>query len=292
MPKEPEVKTWQDLKPKKNRSVSWRARLRSFFIFIKFLLYLLIICGLGALGYIAYKNGTIQKAITPATEVLKETSFSSDGIISETWFLRNGFFPEAKNLADIDIVLLRKNFEKLRQIKSAEIKKIYPDKISITISERQPIARVAVARQKDLTIYAIASDGVFYEPICMETENFEKLLWLAGVPLVEVSNKLEPFTKAKELEAFLLLSKNTLPKNYETWESVNVSEISSITLPLIMVTTKSGLKIIFHINNLEFQLKKLEYVLRFYDEDALQKIEKIDLSLRTQAIITEKKHTR
>ena len=47
----------------------------------------------------------------------------------------------------------------------------------------------------------------------------------------------------------------------------------------------------FDIANLEQELKKLEYILRFYEQDGLSGIEKIDLSFESRAIVTMRKES-
>ena len=85
------------------------------------------------------------------------------------------------------------------------------------------------------------------------------------------------------IKEFLKLAKHALPEEVQNWRAINVSEIDSLTLPLITVSRIDGGTIIFAPKELEKQLDRLEYILRYAKEKPLNKIERIDLSLKERA---------
>ena len=293
MPENPDTKTWRDLKRDTPKPVSWRARFRSFMRVFRGAAYVAAMVAVCAIAYRAYEDGLIKKAMTPASGTLKKIGYRTDGRISKSWLLRNSYFPQPADLAEIDIVALKENFEKIGQVKSAKIEKAYPDKVTIELAERRPMARLALLRGDRLDILCMANDGAFFAPVDIPQDELDRLPWITGVPLVVISGRLEPFARAGRLEEFLLAASLRLPENFKTWETVNVREMSSVTLPLIVVTTIHDVKLVFHADDIDFGLKKLEYVLRFSGETNLinidKDVEKIDLSMRDQAVVSPRK---
>ena len=58
----------------------------------------------------------------------------------------------------------------------------------------------------------------------------------------------------------------------------------------MIVSTTENVKIVFHAKNIKFQLEKLEYILRFFEEEGLVNVEKIDLALKGRAIVILRKN--
>lgn len=287
------AKTWKDLKSSKsagkNSGVPLRARVRSAFKIIRRLFYLSIFAGLCFGAWKMYESGAIEKALTPDTADLKVIQYKTDGRITKAWVAEHRLFPPVQNLADVDILNLQARFEKVSQVKSANIQKIYPDKIRIELEEYAPCARVAIAQNRVISEYALAKEGVIFEPVCISRDELMELPWVIGIPIVKSDKLFEPYAYAFKIEELVRKAKGELPEHFKTWRTVNAKELDSITLPILVVTTSERTKIIFHANNIDFQLKKLDYILRFYEESGLKDIEKIDLSFESRAIVTTRK---
>ncbi len=286
-----ETQSWQDLKPssKKHEKASWRAKLKAAFTWFKRIFLLCLLCSIGYGGYYIYQNGIIEKLLTPSTEELKETIYRTDGKITKAWAQKYGYLPKTQNLAQIDVKQIQSSFLQIAQIKSADVAKIYPDKISIEIKEYTPSARVAIAQNGKVREYLISKEGVFFSPICIKKSETADLPWLTGIPITTKNSRFIPYPNASSVDELIKEACKTLPKNFATWRTINVKELSSLTLPLMIVTTTENVKIVFHAKNIKFQLEKLEYILRFFEEEGLVNVEKIDLALRDKAIVSLRK---
>ena len=238
-----------------------------------------------------YESGEIDKVLRPNTEELKVIQYKTDGHITKSWIAENRLFPPVQNLADVDILNLKERYERVSQVKSVNIQKIYPDKIKIEIQEYSPCARVAIAQNKKIYEYALAKEGVIFDPICISRDELMELPWVIGIPIVKNEKLFEPYEYASKIDELIRKAKTALPEHFKTWRTVNAKELDSITLPILVVTNSDKTKIIFHANNIDFQLKKLEYILRFYEQDGLSGIEKIDLSFESKAIVTTRKES-
>lgn len=289
----PQKKTqsWRDLKTssKKRENATWRARVKLVFIWIKraFLLAAISAAAFGA--FHAYENGTLEKLLTPSTEELKEVIYKTDGKISKDWAKKHGYLPKTQNLAQIDVKQIQSNFLKIPQIKNADVAKIYPDKILIEIEEYSPSARVAIAQNRRAREYIISKEGVIFSPVCIKKSEISDLPWITGIPIIPQGQRFAPYPLAESIDELIKEARLAVPKNFSTWRTINAKELGSITLPVMIVSTSENVKIVFHAKNIKFQLEKLEYILRFFEEEGLVNVEKIDLALRGKAIVSLRK---
>lgn len=289
----PQKKTqsWQDLKPssKKRDNATWRARLKLVFIWIKRIFLLAAVSATAFGAFYIYDNGMLEKLLAPSTEELKETIYKTDGKISKDWAKKHGYLPKTQNLAQIDVMQIQSNFLKITQIKSANVAKIYPDKISIEIEEYSPSARVAIAKNHKVREYMLSKEGVIFSPIGIKKSETSDLPWITGIPIIPKGSNFAAYPFAESIDELVKEARLSVPKNFSTWRTINAKELGSITLPIMIVSTTENVKIVFHAKNIKFQLEKLEYILRFFEEEGLVNVEKIDLALKGRAIVSLRK---
>ena len=268
--------SWQDLRPssKKSGKASWRARLKNLFAWIRraFLAAALAAAAFG--GYYAYKNGMVEKLLTPSTEELRDVVFKTDGVITKQWAQENSLLPSPQNLAQIDVRQIRENFLGASQIKDASVAKIYPDKILIEITEHKPAARIAIAQNKSVREYLVSPEGVIFDPVCVPPESVADLPWLMGVPIIQKGAGFEACENAHIIDELIKSARAALPENFETWRTINARELGSVTLPIMIVSTSENVKIVFHAKNIKYQLEKLEYILRYFENESLEGVDK------------------
>lgn len=280
--------TWRDLKDgssssRRHAPLSWRARLRALWTWSKRAFAAIALACLCAGAYYLYQNTYIEDIFSGKTELIKQIEFKTDGFITGKWlneFLR---IPAKTKLSNINIFALKQALESMGQIKSATIERVYPDILRILISEHKPFMRAAVKIDYQVRLYAMSPEGVFFQPICIPDKVLDSLPFLEGYLPVFQDNEPMRYKNAALLEEFLKISRSALPEEVDAWRSINVSEIDNLTLPLITVARKDGGTIIFEPRNFRKQLDRLEYVLRYAKEKTLNKIERIDLSLKDRA---------
>ena len=285
------TQSWQDLKPssKKRDNATWRARLKLVFIWIKRIFLLAAVSATAFGAFYVYDNGMLEKLLAPSTEELKETIYKTDGKISKDWAKKHGYLPKTQNLAQIDVMQIQSNFLKITQIKSANVAKIYPDKISIEIEEYSPSARVAIAKNRKVREYMLSKEGVIFSPIGIKKSETSDLPWITGIPIIPKGSNFAAYPFAGSIDELVKEARLSVPKNFSTWRTINAKELGSITLPIMIVSTTENVKIVFHAKNIKFQLEKLEYILRFFEEEGLVNVEKIDLALKGRAIVSLRK---
>lgn len=282
---------WRDLKKgsaKKathRKPISWRARFRSLWVWSKRILFVAIICGLAYFAYYAYQNIYFNDLFASDSKPISRIELKTDGKISGAWLNSYLKIKAGTKLADVNIFEIKQMLEMLSQIKSSRVERIYPDILRITISEHKPFAKVLLKVDYQNRIYALSADGYFFSPISIDDEELEELKYIEGIKIVFDGNVPARYKSMPKLVEFLNAVKARVSEQYENWLSIDVSEIDSITLPIITARTKDGTKYIFKTSEYSRQLDRFEYILKYIKDNPIDNIEKIDLTLEESSIV-------
>lgn len=282
---------WRDLKSgtpakrSRRKPISWRARFRSLWLWIKRISLVAIICGLGYLAYYAYQNIYFNDIFASDSKPISKIEFKTDGAISGEWLNSYLKIKKGTKLADVNIFEIKQMLDMLSQIKTSQVERIYPDTLRITISEHKPSAKILLKVDYQNRLYAISSSGFFFSPISIDEEILDKLKYIEGIKIVFEGSVPARYKSIQKLMEFINAVKLRLPDEYEKWHAINVSEIESITLPLITITDKNGIKYIFKVGEYSRQLDRLEYILKYMKDNPIDNIEKIDLTLEESSIV-------
>ena len=205
---------------------------------------------------------------------IKRLEFKTDGAISGAWL--NGYLkiPRGSKLEDVNIFAVKQSLDMLSQIRTSKVERVYPDVLRITVAERFPEAKVLRKIDYEMRTYLMAADGSFFVPICIPQE---KIDFDGSVPA--------PYPHAAKLMEFLRAVRTRMPEEYAKWESVDVSQIDSLTLPVITATSKGGTKYVFKTGEYPRQLDRLEYILKYMRENPTNRAEKIDLTLSDWSVV-------
>lgn len=286
--------SWRKLKKSKvaakskRASTPLRARLRKVGKVVRVLLALAVLGGIiFGVNYV-YRNFCIEDLLGAKHADLRAVEFKSDGVISAHWLGGILKIPKNSTLSDINIFDLKKILEDVSQIKSAEVERIYPDILRIEISELKPLAKIAVNVDLKPTVFMVATDGSFFKPICYTDEMLNSYVFLEGVKL-DYGKKYE---NVKKFAEFIDTAKKRFPDEVAKWYAIDLSELGSLTLPLVVVTTRTGTKIIFDASDLKKQFDKFDYILRYSKQRSLNDFEKIDLSLKDRVDAKLRKNSR
>ena len=175
--------------------------------------------------------------------------------------------------------------EMLSQIKTSRVERIYPDILRITISEHKPFAKVLLKVDYQNRIYLLSNEGSFFSPISIDEDEINALKYIEGIKIVFDGNVPAKYKSIHKLVEFVSAVKSRLPEEFDSWLSIDVSQIDSITLPIITITTQSGIKYIFKTNQYTRQIDRLEYILKYMKDNPIEKVEKIDLTYEDSSIV-------
>ncbi len=273
----------------KAKTVSWRAKLRIFFVRVKYALVVLAVCAIIYACYNLYTTAFFDDIFGVGSKKITRIEFKTDGVITPRWIGSYIKLQKNSKLADVNIFAIKSNLENLTQVKSATVERVYPDKLRITISEHKPMAKAYAEIDMRTVLYLVSPEGIFYEPICLNKSYVEKLPEVVGYNLNFNGRTPQNLKCADKLMEFLAYSQAKRPM--DSWVSINVKELEGV-VPLISATTPEGVKIIFAPKDYPKQFDRLEYVLRYSKENKLQDIKQIDLSLKERADVKLKTTTK
>jgi len=267
------------------KPVSWRARLRSVWVWTKRIAAVAAVCALGYGAYYAYENIYFEEILGADSRPIRQIAFKTDGAIGGAWMnsylkIRNG-----SKLTDVNIFSLKQAIDALTQIKSSEVERVFPDTLRITISEHKPMAKIIVRVDYEDRIFLMSDEGVFFRPICISDADIAKLLYISGIKTPFSGSAPATYPDAARLKEFIDFAKSENPEHFAVWYAVDVSEISSITLPLLTVTTKDGVAIVFEPKDYKKQFDRLQYILRYIKENPFNRVEKMDLTLKENSLV-------
>lgn len=280
----PTSSDWRDLtgKPK---PLSWRARFRSIWTWTKRIALVAIVCGLGYLAYYAYQNIYFDDIFAGDSKPISRIELKTDGKISGAWLNDYLKIKSGTKLADINIFEVKQMLEMLSQIKTSRVERIYPDILRITISEHKPFAKVLLKVDYQNRIYLLSNEGFFFSPISIDEDEIDTLKYIEGIKIVFDGNVPARYKSIHKLVEFVNAVKIRLPEEFDSWLSIDVSQIDSMTLPIITVSTKSGMKYIFKTNQYTRQIDRLEYILKYMKDNPIDNVEKIDLTYEDSSIV-------
>ena len=272
-------------KNSRRKPISWRARFRALWLWTRRAAFVAA-SGAACFGaYYAYQNLYFDEIFGTASSQIRHIEMKTDGAISGTWM--NGYLkiPRGSKLADVNIFAVKQAIDALSQIKSSKVERVYPDVLRITISERFPVAKIALKIDYETRTYLMDGDGSFFLPICIPQETIDSLKFVEGVKISFDGDVPSPYPGAKKICEFLGAIESRLPEELKNWASIDVSQLYSRTLPLITAVSRGGTKIVFKPEEYPRQLDRLEYIMKYMRENPHSKIEKIDLTLSDWSVV-------
>ena len=286
-------RSWRDLKKKdefpqatgKRRPLSMRARLKSWKTHFLRLLAAVAVVAICYGAYYAATNGVLTGIISPKAGKIKKFELKTDGVISAAWIFKYIDLPKDVALSDINIFFIKELLDSVGQIKSSNVSRIYPDTLRVTISEYAPIAKIAVKPDAKIEYYLLSADGKFFKPVCISDESVARLPSLRGIKLILSDSGPLDYPFANILNEFLKCSAEKMPVECMKWRTIDLSELSSLTAPLISVISESGAEYVFAAKDFEKQLDRLDYILKYSTRKPLIGITRIDLSLSDRAVV-------
>ncbi len=279
--------TWKDLakanESAARRPVSARVRVKKVFQIFKRLFLAALVCSAGAGAYYAYNKDYFSELLTPQTDSIRTFKMKSTGFITAKWVFGYLDIPKGTKLSEINIFFLKDLLEDIGQIDEALIRREYPHTLRIDITEHEPLVKTAVRMDSNVEYFMMSAQGKFFRPVCIPDEVLGALPSITGIKIIIGESGPLNYPHAQKLRELLAAAEDRLPQHAKTWKSIDLAELSRLTVPLITVTTADRVRIIFAAKDFEKQLDRLEYILKYSQAKSLAGIEQIDLSLTDRA---------
>ena len=280
--------SWQKLKPKSSRRPSTVPAFKKRMGMLARLSALLVILVLAGLGFawmekIAHQDSGPLDLTGPGTSI-KKVKFSSNGVLSQKWFL-NWFGPlRERTLMELDINKIRADLEKENQVVSARVRRVFPATLEISLLEKSPIMVLRLkVKTGGYNDWLVSADGSLYLGEGYSPAQLSLLPSLAVPSSVlhrtEDGKGLKPLSEVSKVAPLLDLAQREYPAFYRDWKVVSY-DLNNEFDPVSHILIRSGKvkKIRFAPHKFATQMERLHYLFLESDFRKKQVIESIDLS--------------
>ena len=167
----------------------------------------------------------------------------TDGVLDNAWLARTLELPPNASLLELDLEKLRGRVLADRQVLTATLTRLFPDRLVVQITERMPIARIRVdigGVQRDLLV---ARDGVLFLGTGFDPGMLKTLPWLDGIAIARDGAGFRPVPHMDIVGRLIADAQFSAPHQYFHWLSVSLARLESDRE--LEVTLKSGTKAMF-----------------------------------------------
>lgn len=177
----------------------------------------------------------------------------ANGALTREQILQAADISVGRNIFTLDLAKARAELDKLPQVERAEIQRVLPNRIDITITERRPIAWVTQRADEDPTAsdkaLLIDSRGVVMRSKTMLQE-YRHLPAISGVPI----GNYTPGQRVNTFEMRAALELVTSNADTTRWQALNIDVSKGYCL---VVTDRNHSKITFGLKDVDKQLGRL-----------------------------------
>lgn len=289
----PETRSWRDIPQQvKPRAMSREGKRRLSLKMFR------VCAGLAAGSLVCWGGWEVAMVLRdPAalpdearSDKIKSLVLATDGVLDKQWLTRTLALPARTTLMEVDLMALRARLMADPQVMSATLTRNFPDTLSVRLSERTPIVRVAPQADPSATgPLLVARDGVVYQGSGYDPAMIETLPWLDGAKIEAKSGRFQPVMGMAAVADLLGSAKLEAEALYRTWDVVSVARLASDRV--VEVHTRTGAKVIFGTaEDYLRQIARLDLLLDS-SNDPSRPISTVDLSLGAQVPVTYGKAT-
>jgi hypothetical protein len=209
----------------------------------------------------------------------------TDGTLQREQVLKAADLREGANIFSVNLARMRDRIQQLPQADEVEVMRKLPSEIAIRIVERKPVAWITSEREIN---DPFASDGAFLVGARGVLMKQKKLLpEYLGLPLIigcsseslEAGKTIESPEAKTALELLRLTESNFLQTRFQ------IREIDISKNYCLLVTDKNRSRVMFGLNDLEGQLRRLEVFLDYCD-NTKQELETLNLVAQRNIPVT------
>ncbi len=252
---------------------------------------MLLLAGLGYGGYLLYQHRP-EVVLSNKSEPVSKVIFATDGTLTDAWLDRLVGLPLGQPLLEVDIVQLKQRIEATPQVRHASVQRRFPDKLSITLEERQPLAQIRAAIDGQERRLLVARDGVIYAGFNYAPERLGRLPWLGGLRLQRAAGGgFRPVRGIEHVAELLAALRAEAPGLAQTVRVVDCSgfmpEAPESLGSVLAVRSAVVPEIVFRPGDYARQIERLRGVLLALDDaDAtLARNVNVDLSYSDRAVV-------
>ena len=168
----------------------------------------------------------------------------TDGVLDQNWLARTLSIPKDATLMGLDLGQLRLRVLADAQVSAAAIARNFPDRLTVRIAERSPVARLmAQAGGGTPAMLLVSRDGVAFAGTGFDPAMVATLPWLDGVRLARSGGSFVPIAGMRAVSDLLAAAKLEAENLYRSWQVISMARLASDGE--IEVRTKDGMRVVF-----------------------------------------------
>jgi cell division protein FtsQ len=281
----PDTRSWRDIPQHvKPRAMSREGRRRLAMGTVRAVLGIFVagaVCWVGLGVSDVLREGPEAVLGAAKSERVRNLVLVTDGVLDRNWLARTLAIPANATLMGLDLVQLRSKVLGDPQVASASVSRNFPDTLTVRVSERSPVVRLAAQPAGDAPRTLLVSrDGVAFDGTGFDPAMVASLPWIEGAPVARVGASVAPIAGMSEVSDLLASAKLEAESLYRTWQVISVGRLDSDGE--IEVRTKDGMRVVFGTNeNFLRQIARLDLLIDS-STDPTRPLRRVDLSLGSQ----------
>jgi len=298
-PQAPSTRSWREIRQSgSEKAFTHAARKRKATVFLKAatsLCGLIFVLGAGTWLLINWYDSPEFSLTREEGEPIRRIVYQTDGVLNRERVSRLMAIPGGTSLMEVSIFELKRKLEANGQIESAHVAREFPDTLKVSLKERKPVCRIALANEfGGYETLLVSAEGIVYEGSHYDREFLETLPYLGGVSLRrEKSGGIEPIEGMLLIADFLDVVKDQYPRYYRHWRVITLEGIGkeeNIPGAGFRVRGRNFPSTRFSATEYHRQLEKLTTIMqdlpKRVEAENRGEIEKIDLSLDGPVVVS------
>jgi cell division septal protein FtsQ len=233
------------------------------------------------------RDGTDAMSGAAKADRIRSLVLVTDGVLDsdKKWLAKTLAIPPEATLVGVDLNVLHSRLMANAQVASAAIERDFPDKLTVRISERSPVARMmAQAGSQAPVMLLVSRDGVAFAGTGFDPAMVATLPWIDGVGLARSGTGFAPIDGMKAVSDLLSTAKLEAEDLYRTWQVISLSRLPADGE--IEVHAKGGMKVTFGTR--EDYLRQIARLDLLVDSnnDPTRPIRTVNLALGAQVPVT------
>jgi cell division septal protein FtsQ len=243
---------------------------------------------LGRWGVQQWNARDTEIEIKAPSKPIERILFETNGMLPDAWLTEVVDLKPGMTMMQADIFSLKQRLETNGQVKSAMVERVFPADLRITVTERTPAMRLAVANSRaERSVRIVGDDGTVYPGIGYPKATLQRLPYV--LPYQHSDGSFLPMRGIERVAELLDYARQAHPSIANDWQVISlkyysgdldipgqVIEVRSINVPRILFSASSDFTV---------QLDRLAYIFEYVAARGNPSLKRIDLSLRGSAAV-------
>lgn len=220
------------------------------------------------------------KTVDGSIQRLEQVKFSSDGMLTEAWFLNTIPLPWKEQLMKVDLAQLQQEILQYSQVEAVEIIREFPSSIHVHIHEKKACAKTLLSQKGKRKLLLITSQGEFFAPIGYTRSILMVLPTISGLHKGLLAN--QKIVQFEAIAQFIHLLQMEVPDVYDRMSSLSLRHFDPSLEEkwwILDLHLKGGLIATMPIMKASEAFRNWKLIFKNLPQQQQTSLKKIDLSL-------------